>query len=82
MTLIREPLRTLRSEDEGQAGACPDRLRAIPSGAGDNGPRFHDPDREITPTAGPLGPAAEASHSPDDGCHTSSETPGVHVKST
>ena len=23
-------LRTLRSEDEGQAGACPDRTRAIP----------------------------------------------------
>jgi hypothetical protein len=28
--LILEPLRTLRSEDKGQAGACPDRTRAIP----------------------------------------------------
>ncbi len=28
--LIPEPLRTLRSEDKGQAGACPDRTRAIP----------------------------------------------------
>jgi hypothetical protein len=28
--LILEPLRTLRSEDKGQAGACPDRMRAIP----------------------------------------------------
>ena len=28
--LIPEPLRTLRSEDTGQAGACPDRTRAIP----------------------------------------------------
>ena len=26
----RRPLRTLRSEDKGQAGACPDRTRAIP----------------------------------------------------
>jgi hypothetical protein len=25
-----EPLRALRSEDKGQAGACPDRTRAIP----------------------------------------------------
>jgi hypothetical protein len=28
--LILEPLRTLRTEDKGQAGACPDRTRAIP----------------------------------------------------
>ena len=28
--LILEPLRTLRPEDKGQAGACPDRTRAIP----------------------------------------------------
>ena len=28
--LIPEPLRTLRSEDKGQAGACPDRTQAIP----------------------------------------------------
>src|SRR5437660_884149 len=28
--LTPEPLRTLRSEDKGQAGACPDRTRAIP----------------------------------------------------
>ena len=28
--LILEPLRTLRSEDKGQAEACPDRTRAIP----------------------------------------------------
>ncbi len=28
--LILEPLRTLRSETKGQAGACPDRTRAIP----------------------------------------------------
>jgi hypothetical protein len=28
--LTLEPLRTLRSEDKGQAGACPDRTRAIP----------------------------------------------------
>jgi len=28
--LILEPLRTLRSEDKGQAGACLDRTRAIP----------------------------------------------------
>jgi len=28
--LTLEPLRTLRSEDKGQAGACPDRARAIP----------------------------------------------------
>ena len=28
--LIPEPLRALRSEDKGQAGACPDRARAIP----------------------------------------------------
>ena len=28
--LIPEPLRTLRPEDKGQAGACPDRTRAIP----------------------------------------------------
>ena len=28
--LIPEPLRALRSEDKGQAGACPDRTRAIP----------------------------------------------------
>src|SRR5215472_6304307 len=28
--LIPEPLRTLRSETKGQAGACPDRARAIP----------------------------------------------------
>ena len=28
--LILEPLRTLRSEDKGQAGACPERTRAIP----------------------------------------------------
>ena len=28
--LILEPLRTLRPEDKGQAGACPDRARAIP----------------------------------------------------
>jgi hypothetical protein len=26
--LILEPLRTLRSEDKGQAGACPNRTRA------------------------------------------------------
>ena len=33
--LTPEPLRTLRSEDKGQAGACPDRTRAIPlHGAG------------------------------------------------
>ena len=29
-TLGPEPLRPLRSEDKGQAGACPDRTRAIP----------------------------------------------------
>jgi hypothetical protein len=28
--LTLEPLRTLRSETKGQAGACPDRTRAIP----------------------------------------------------
>ena len=28
--LTLESLRTLRSEDNGQAGACPDRVRAIP----------------------------------------------------
>jgi len=28
--LTLEPLRTLRSKDKGQAGACPDRTRAIP----------------------------------------------------
>ena len=28
--LTLEPLRTLRPEDKGQAGACPDRTRAIP----------------------------------------------------
>ena len=28
--LTLEPLRTLRSEDRGQAGACPERTRAIP----------------------------------------------------
>jgi hypothetical protein len=28
--LIPEPLRTLRSEDKGQAGACSDRTRSIP----------------------------------------------------
>jgi hypothetical protein len=28
--LTPEPLRALRSEDKGQAGACPDRTRAIP----------------------------------------------------
>jgi len=28
--LILEPLRTLRPDDKGQAGACPDRTRAIP----------------------------------------------------
>ena len=28
--LTPEPLRTLRSETKGQAGACPDRTRAIP----------------------------------------------------
>jgi len=28
--LTLEPLRTLRSEDKGQAGACPDRAQAIP----------------------------------------------------
>jgi hypothetical protein len=28
--LIPEPLRTLRTEDKGQTGACPDRTRAIP----------------------------------------------------
>ena len=28
--LIPEPLRTLRSEAKGKAGACPDRTRAIP----------------------------------------------------
>jgi hypothetical protein len=28
--LILEPLRTLRSEDKSQAGACPERTRAIP----------------------------------------------------
>ena len=28
--LIPEPLRALRPEDKGQAGACPDRARAIP----------------------------------------------------
>jgi hypothetical protein len=28
--LTLEPLRTLRSEDKGQAEACPDRTRAIP----------------------------------------------------
>ena len=28
--LTPEPLRPLRSEDKGQAGACPDRTRAIP----------------------------------------------------
>ena len=28
--LTLEPLRTLRSEDKGQAGACPGRTRAIP----------------------------------------------------
>jgi hypothetical protein len=28
--LTPEPLRTLRSEDKGQAGACPDQTRAIP----------------------------------------------------
>ena len=28
--LIPEPLRALRSETKGQAGACPDRTRAIP----------------------------------------------------
>jgi hypothetical protein len=28
--LIPEPLRTLRPETKGQAGACPDRTRAIP----------------------------------------------------
>ena len=28
--LTLEPLRTLRTEDKGQAGACPDRTRAIP----------------------------------------------------
>jgi hypothetical protein len=28
--LTLEPLRPLRSEDKGQAGACPDRARAIP----------------------------------------------------
>jgi hypothetical protein len=28
--LTLEPLRTLRSEDKGQAGTCPDRTRAIP----------------------------------------------------
>ena len=28
--LTLEPLRALRSEDKGQAGACPDRTRAIP----------------------------------------------------
>ena len=29
--LTLEPLRTLRSETKGQAGACPDRTRVIPS---------------------------------------------------
>ena len=28
--LTQEPLRTLRPEDKGQAGPCPDRTRAIP----------------------------------------------------
>ena len=32
--LTLEPLRILRSEDKGQAGACPDRARAIPCMAG------------------------------------------------
>ena len=31
------PLRALRTEDTGQAGACPDQVPAIPYGAGDAG---------------------------------------------
>ena len=30
LRLTLEPLRTLRSDGKGQAGACPDRTRAIP----------------------------------------------------
>jgi len=50
--LTLEPLRTLRSEDKGQAGASPDRTRAIPCtvraitvqfpGESDNRDRCHD----------------------------------------
>ena len=40
--LILEPLRTLRSEDKGQARACPDRTRAIPCNPRARGD--HDPE--------------------------------------
>ena len=51
--LMLEPLRTLRSEDKGQAGACPDRTRAIPCTVRAVTGRFHDPEYTRNDLGGP-----------------------------
>jgi len=70
--LTLEPLRTLRSEDKGQARACPDRTRAIPCkvqvGLPPDGLRWIDSNDDSSSSnqrqAAVIGDSARHSHDP------------------